>query len=484
MSDYPAHLPHPFFRRVLKTDAPGGSPESISAVVPSITTPGEDFSLTIAVLDEMGYPSVECEGALQITLPEQPSKEVDLHFEPGVPAVGTITELSLPTEGIHRISLSVGDLSAETNPTLCTRDNVPPIYWGDPHVHTNLSDCHPDKCRSLNFGFACARFVTGLDWAAAADHVSNDRCDFSKWTEQKSVANHHNAEPNFVTLPAYEASLPGGCGGDNNVYMDHFPEMYVDHWDDGTIKTLCEELEGKMNEGEFFVVPHHTTRARKHGEISDDIYPGPDRMPLLEIHSKWGTSEHRGNENALHETHEGPSYAVDFLDRGMPLGFIAGTDTHASMPSGGGYEPGHIDRLPGLTAVRSSRLTRQSIFEALRERHCYATSKERIILHGTIAGAVFGETVEGDNLSDPLEVDVQIAAESAISRIDLVRNGENICSVQPNDWKTRFTWTDTDRSQRSNSDSAGGERPTYYYLRVTCTSGARAWSSPVWISPA
>ncbi|MFW6279443.1 MAG: DUF3604 domain-containing protein [Planctomycetota bacterium] len=461
--------PPPFHQRVLHNDAPGGEPARIQATIPSITSPGQPFELKIAVLDEMGYPSIKCDAGITVSIPGQSDLHIEDAFKPGEPAVGGINDLQMQKSGCFRLQLQVGNLNAYSNPTLCTDDDIADIYWGDPHVHTNLSDCHPEKCRSLNFAFTCARFVTGLDWMGAADHVSGGRCDFSKWEEQKAVAEHHNAEDTFVTLPAYEASFPSGSGGDNNVYMDRFPETYVDHCGEGTIKSLCEELEDTMDEGDFFVVPHHTTRANKHGEISDDIYPGPRRMPLLEIHSKWGTSEYRGNPNALHNVHPGPSFAQDFLNRDMILGFIAGTDTHATMPSGGGYEPGHIDRKPGLTAVQSHALTREKIFSNMKNRHCYATSGERILLHGTIRGADFGQVVPPEDATSTPDIDVLIAARSNISRIDLIRDGERIHSNHPDDWKSRFSYTD-------NHDA-----PAYYYIRVTCSSGAQAWSSPVWI---
>ena len=97
----------------------------------------------------------------------------------------------------------------------------------------------------------------------------------------------------------YEASLEGGSGGDNNVYCRGDLEDYVDHWEGGNRK-LADALP------ETSSVPHHTTRAGKHGELSDAIYPGPDLMPVVEVHSKWGTSEFRGNPRPLQKVHAGP----------------------------------------------------------------------------------------------------------------------------------------------------------------------------------
>jgi hypothetical protein len=263
--------------------------------------------------------------------------------------------------------------------------------------------------------------------------------------------------------------------------MSRFPDVFVDEYEDGNVKTLCSKLADRLPTAAFFVVPHHTTRTGKHGEISDDIYPGPHIMPVIEIHSKWGTSEYRGNPNPLKEIHPGPSYTRDFLARGLKLGFIAGTDSHATMPSGGGVEPGDIDRLPGLTAVRCPELSRQSVFSALRNRQCYAASSERILMHGSIAGRTFGEELLSDDLSTPPKIDVLVAAKSDIAQIDLVRNGETIHSVTPHSWKARVSYEDGEDLNKLKLGSPHLRSFVYYYVRVTCESGAQAWSSPVWI---
>ena len=474
--------PSTFHLKILSQEAPGGLPHALNVVIPSITRPGKPFEIKIAVLDETGYPSLHCEDKVFISIPGHESDGIELAFHTGTPAVGSIGRIKLPEEGIFRLNATLGRLDAFSNPTMCTKKKIPGIFWGDPHVHTILSNCHADKCRTLNFCFTCARHVSALDWVAAADHVSNGRCDFSKWREQSTVSDLYNDEPNFVTLPAYEASLKGGAGGDNNVYMLRFPEIFVDQHDNGHIKTLYRELTKIISDKEFFVVPHHTTRAGKHGEISDEIYPGPKTMPVIEIHSKWGTSEYRGNPNPLKNIHPGPSYAVDLLNRGMKMGFIAGTDSHTTMPSGGGNEPDHIDRLPGLTAVYCQEPSRRGIFKGILGRHCYATSLERILMHGSIAGRVFGEELRFRDLTTSPKIDLLVAARSDITRIDLVRNGKAIHTVSPGTWKSHYTYEDHDDPAKHKINSPHSGSFIYYYARVTCASGAQAWSSPVWIT--
>jgi len=270
--------------------------------------------------------------------------------------------------------------------------------------------------------------------------------------------------------------------------MTRAPEIFRDDYEDGDVKTLCAGRGETLGEGEFFVGPHHTTRTGKHGEIPDAIYPGTELMPAVEIHSTWGTSEFRGNPNPLKKIHPGPSYAVDLLNRGLVLGFVAGTDTHATIASGLGVNPPeahlpdapHIDRLPGLTAVRADRLDRRSVFTAIRARRTYAASLERIYLDGRVAGLGFGETGGWKDAGGPRLVEATAAAQSDVVKVEVIRNGEVVASRPGSSWHERISWTDTDRPDDVALESKHLGRFVYYYVRVTAASGAQAWSSPVW----
>jgi len=480
----PVVYPPPFHQKVIALEAPGGEPASVSLVAPTIVAPGEPFLLKIAVLDAVGYPCVGFEGVVWVRAPFAGHALIEVPFRAGQPALAALQRLAIAEPGLHRFEATLDGEPFPGNPVCCIRKPAERIFWGDPHVHTVLSNCHPDRCRSLNFCYAAARYLTGLDWATAADHVSNGRCDFSKWKAQMAAADAYDDPPHFATLPGYEASLKGGCGGDTNPYFRRPPAMFIDEYEDGNVRTLCEKLEAEVGADGFFVVPHHTTRTGKHGEIPDAIYPGPQRMPVIEIHSKWGTSEYRGNPNALQEIHPGPSYAADLLARGLRLGFIAGTDSHATMPSGGGLESGHINRPPGLTAAIAPQLSRDAVFDAIRTCRCYAASRERIYLDVTLDGVPMGQDVPCPDSTKPRRIQVTAAAQSDIVSVDIVRNGETIHSHAPGGWQTGFLFDDEDDLATRWLDSPHLGPFAYLYARVTCTSGAQAWSSPFWLLPA
>ena len=170
---------------------------------------------------------------------------------------------------------------------------------------------------------------------------------------------------------------------------------------------------------------------------------------------------------------------MDLLNQGFPLGFIGGTDTHSTMPAGFGTE--HLKRNPGMTAVMTGALTRENVFRAIVRRDCYATSLERIWLEVEIAGASMGRIVDGFDAARPRDVRVSAAAVSEITSIDIVRNGETIHSTAPGDWRGSVAFTDAADLAPIALDSMHLGRFACYYVRVTCTSGAQAWSSPVWL---
>jgi len=334
----------------------------------------------------------------------------------------------------------------------------------------------------LLFGLNAARHLSFLDWAGFADHVSNKRCELARWKEQVAQANAYDDAPNFVTLPAYEASLSGGKGGDNNVYMTKFPSLFVDENDQGDVISLCKALseKAKQEDFDFFVVPHHTTRTGKHGEIPDEIYPGKKMMPVIEIHSKWGTSEYRGNPDPLKEIHHGPSYAVDMLNRGLRLGFIGGTDTHNTLTFIGFEKSEHLARLPGLTGIISEKLDRNSIFEAIRNRRCYATSGERIFLDFNINGIAMGQ--ESDKPEKNRKISINTAACSDISTVEMIRNGEVLKTYNPKSFSFSGSLEDSESFDDICIKTQNRGSFIYYYVRVRCVSGAAAWSSPIWFS--
>jgi len=474
-----------YVERTILSEAAGGKATQAFIVAPTIVALGQSFSIGVSLLDRQWLPCAK--GTDRIVIKKSPAlrKQVSVRFEKGSIASCRITDASFATEGLYRIAARWQGKTVYSNPILCTSSKKQPIWWGDPHIHTVLSDCHPSLCRSPEVACAVARDVYFLDWVSLADHVSNGRTTRGKWRALRATEARHENPGVFSVLPSYEASLKGNSGGDNNIYFLGSLNEPVDEHADGNIRTLCE----KLGNQKFFTVPHHTSRVGKHGAIPYEIYPGADKMPLVEIHSKWGTSEFRGNPTPLYEISDGPVYAQDLLAQGYHMGFIGGTDAHSSLTFGRGkgvesfdtYGPGKA-QLPGITAIHATSLDKQSVFQSMANRRCYAAAGERIYLDVSVAGKPMGTKISCTKKRLPKQRTIKVvcAGRENIKKIEIIRNGTVVHTSRPSDWKADLIWTDdTPMEECLQSAPELGVEFAYYYVRVTFPKNVRAWSSPV-----
>jgi len=78
-----ATYPPAFHRKVITLEAPGGPAREVCLVAPTIVARGEPFRLRVAVLDAIGYPSVEFEGSVWIRAGFANASLIEVPFRPG-----------------------------------------------------------------------------------------------------------------------------------------------------------------------------------------------------------------------------------------------------------------------------------------------------------------------------------------------------------------------------------------------------------------
>ncbi|HUV39150.1 MAG TPA: hypothetical protein VMY39_06020, partial [Planctomycetota bacterium] len=296
-----------------------GPMRTMRIIVPSGVRPREAFDVLVVTLDRF-------ENASSTTL----SGKV-LTRDDGVVVADALTftgsvrvPVTLEQEGIHRFRMD----DVTSNAVRCAKDARGP-YWGDIHIHTKVSS----DAQGTD-PYAYARGVSGLDFAAAADHCERmgDRGyrEIADWAESA-------CEPGrFVTLPADERN-PAAWTGHHNIYFRTVEALLANavRTDDG--EPIPRDPDNVM------LIPHHTGISWGGGPTAGigaavdwNAVDDAGLRPVMEIYSHHGQSEcyapqhvlayefnrMRNPERRTNRSTPGPWYAQDYLVMGRRIGFI------------------------------------------------------------------------------------------------------------------------------------------------------------------
>jgi hypothetical protein len=445
-----------------------GPPAVVHAVLPSVAGPGERVRLRLAVLDGFGNLCRDVT-ARAIVAGGVPSR-VETVLDGGRGEV----EIALAGPGVHRVDVEVpaGGLAGRSNPCRVIAA-AGRVYWGDPHVHTRLSDGAGPPA----FALAYAREASLLDFTAITDHDlehyhpwftrNRQRLSDDEWAHLARLIDAHREPGRFAILRAYEWT--GRPWGDKCVYFrsDGAPIHRYEPGDADSAPALFERLR-RLGPGAALAVPHTPasnfmgTRWAQHD---------PEIEPLVEIYSMHGASEHAGCPREMIKTVPG-QHVQDALARGYRLGFVAAGDTHSSQPGNPvlGFGPYRTLRhRAGITAVMADRLDEATLFDALRARRTYATTGSRILLDVVANGAGMGQAVRSGGAA--LSLTARVHGTDVLEEVAVVRDGKPVHVLTPGREDCEIAWRDD-----------GGPPDTgYCYLRVRQRDGEMAWSSPVWV---
>ncbi len=217
--------------------------------------------------------------------------------------------------------------------------------------------------------------------AAFVDMVGHQGNDFqitdAFWKELNRLTAEFDQPGKFVCLPGYEWSGNTGMGGDRNIFFrrEGRPIRRSSHiLVEGQTSTdaiyTADELFEWLKDEDCCVIAHVG------GRYADLKYAHDGRVErAVEVHSSWGTFEW-----LLH----------DAFDKGYRVGVVCHSDDHKGRP--GATRPGAstFGAIGGLTCYFMPELTRDALFEALRQRRHYGTTGTRIFLdlHGAFDRAM------------------------------------------------------------------------------------------------
>lgn len=329
-------------------------------------------------------------------------------------------------------------------------------FFGDIQQHS----AHSDGVGSAEEAYLRARDIYGDDFVALTDHEAflGKRTGPGEWEYLKDVADRFNDAGRFATLIAYEwtgRAYPGP--GHKCVYFPHrdFPILSRDDLPEG------RELVQAIRELGGIASPHHIGWTGCDEEGHDPI-----GQPVWEICSCHGCYEHA--DHPLGQRGEHAHQLVDaMLARGHRFGFTASSDSHGLL-----YHHGEARKRDpyrtGLTAILAKELSRETIFEALQKRSCYATSGAKIRLDFTGDGQPMGS--EFDVKGAPVRFVGAAVGEGPLQAIQLIGPGAEILAegtVHGDEGKLEATIA-----------------APYAYLRAVQRDGEMAWASPIFTSAA
>jgi hypothetical protein len=342
-------------------DLVAGPPARWKAIWPSLVVAGEPFRLAILAEDVWGNPTgAERELALKASQP------ID-----GLPGSVRLTRSDVPLIIDNLIARQSGDIElriladseevARANP-LRVASAVPlRRYW---------ADLHGQSGETIGAGTAEAYFRYARD-KACVDIVGHQGNDFqitdAFWKELNVLTKQFDAPGKFICVPGYEWSGNTGMGGDRNIFFRHegrpirrSSHILVEGKASSEPIFRADELFRAL-EGEDAVLIAHVG-----GRYADIKFAHDGRLErAVEVHSTWGTFEW-----LLH----------DAFEQGYRVGVVCHSDDHKGRP--GATRPGAstFGAIGGLTCYFMRELTRDALFETLRQRHHYGTTGTRLFL--------------------------------------------------------------------------------------------------------
>jgi len=331
------------------------------------------------------------------------------------------------------------------------------LYFGDLHSHTSYSDGEgtPDEAYEAAHG-------AGADFLALTDHgyLLLD----SEWADTIRSADEHTSSE-FVAMAGYEYYMPGI--NEINIYgTENMPPG-----SDARSGIYTEA--GRMTDGAI-VQWLYDWIAQEPGAIGQWNHPISYGCPYcFDWYNYAYLTDERDDGMGMVECYNGNDRSASYiiaLDQGWHVMPTATADTHSA------------DWISGSelrTVLLAPSLTRDDLYDAMRDGRGYATLDSNLRISFALNGAVMGSVLpEGESV---LQADIRIedpdgVATDAISMVEIVSDGGVVVASMRGDGTTVFDWSVT----------LGSETASYYFVRVYTESGdlglpgVTAWTAPVW----
>jgi hypothetical protein len=470
-------------------DVRGGPLEKISIVAPSLVARNKRFDLTVRFEDCFGNLTNLAPPGTLIELSYQNLRE-NLNWKLFVPETGFINlpNLYFNEPGIYQIqlkNLSTGQ-AFTSSPIKCLAELPRQLFWGLLHGESE----RVDSTESIETCLRHFRDDCGFNFFATSPFDSEQETSAELWRSVSHNVAEFNEDERFSCFLGFQWVGPSPEEGLRQMIYskDNKPLLRAAEMKSNNLSKIYRSHTPK----DLISIPQFTMGSETMFDFSNW---SADYERVVEIYNAWGSSEADAKSatgNPMPIAHEGKKgigpnaegAIQKALARNCRFGFVAGGLDDRGMFSEF-FDGGQIQYHPGMTAILATAYTRDSLFDALQKRSCYATTGEKILVGLSIAGAQMGQ--ELDTKAKPglyynRHITGYTACTQPIAKIELIRNGQVVHEWKSHEGHLDFSWDDQ-QDVREFAFVPGEDRPpfAYYYLRVTQSDGHMAWSSPIWI---
>jgi len=375
------------------------------AIIPTLRATGQPFDIRMKGEDKWGNPSDQCDATFKLVA----SSPVDglpdtVTFKKGEFAA-VIDGLSISETGDVTIDLvdDAGGVVCKSNPIRVVESAELLPYWGDLHgqseetIGTNSARDFYEFARDKAFLDVCV-------------HQGNDfQITTEFWEHLNVLSKEFTKDGEFIVFPGWEWSGNTGLGGDRNVL--HMEEGRQIHRSSHALVDDLSDVDSDANSAadlfEALKGEDCTVFAHIGGRYADIKIAHDQRLERsVEVHSAWGTFEW-----LIH----------DAFEQGYRVGIVSNSDGHKGRP--GASHPGatKFGAYGGLTCNLAPAFSRAGIMDAMRKRHHYGTTGNRMILDTRVR---FDSPAEHFS-DDPNLGDVTSEPASEVMMGDITRSGDD-----------------------------------------------------------
>lgn len=472
---------------VCTTDIRGDTLHSIRILAPSVTVRNRRFDVVLRFEDKFGNLTNNAPEDTLIEFSHENLRE-SLKWRLFLPETGFIAlpNLYFNEPGVYFLRLKNVKTGAEyrSAPIKCFASEPKQLLWGTLHGESERFDS-ADNIENCLRHF---RDEKSLNFYATSSPESTEETSSETWKKIGNFTAEFDEDDRFCAFAGQQwHGEPSEEGA--RVFLYHKNDRSILRRKEARSSSL-KKIYKLFPPQELISIPCFTMSSTLPYNFSDFA---KDYERVVEIYNAWGSSERTAKEgnpfpisgkkkNAVKENPEGS--LLQALRKNYRFGFIAGglDDRSIFAPL---FDTDQRQYTPGLTAVLCDRISHQNIFEAIYNRHCYATTGERIVLGLTLAGRLMGSelsTAQKAGLHVNRHIEGYVAGTNTIKSVEIVRNGEVLHVFSPDAQWLDFEYDDmTPLKDVCLKDPQDKSLFAFYYVRVTQIDGHVAWSSPIWV---